>query len=129
MDVVQVKDTFEIPGRVHENILVSTKDIGGALIKDADQYRLYDNKTLNNLCLSKTELRPSKSTNGHRHAGQEEVYIFVKGEGRMEVDYKVFKVKKGDVVLIPDNAFHKVHNTGDFMLEFVCIFDGKRYDQ
>ena len=37
-----------------------------------------------------------------------------------------FKVKKGDIVLIPDNAFHKVQNTGDFILEFVCVFDGKR---
>ena len=109
-----------------DDLHVTTKDIGGVLIKDTDQYRLYDNKTLNNLCLSKTELRPSKSTNGHRHAGQEEVYIFTNGEGRMEVDHREFKVKKGDIVLIPDNAFHKVQNTGDFILEFVCVFDGKR---
>jgi quercetin dioxygenase-like cupin family protein len=103
-------------------------DVGGELIKDNAQYQLFDNKTLKNLMLSKTKLRAGQSTNGHRHAGQEEVYIFTKGEGKMELDYKMFDVKEGDIVLIEDNVFHKVHNTGDYWLEFVCVFDGKRYD-
>jgi len=103
-------------------------DVGGELIKDNAQYQLFDNKTLKNLMLSKTKLRAGQSTNGHRHAGQEEVYMFTKGTGKMELDHKMFDVKEGDIVLIEDNVFHKVHNTGDYWLEFVCVFDGKRYD-
>jgi len=103
-------------------------DVGGELIKDNAQYQLFDNKTLKNLMLSKTKLRAGQSTNGHRHAGQEEVYMFTKGEGKMELDHKMFDVKEGDIVLIEDNVFHKVHNTGDYWLEFVCVFDGKRYN-
>jgi len=103
-------------------------DVGGELIKDNAQYQLFDNKTLKNLMLSKTKLRAGQSTNGHRHAGQEEVYMFTKGTGKMELDHKIFDVKEGDIVLIEDNVFHKVHNTGDYWLEFVCVFDGKRYD-
>ena len=34
--------------------------------------------------------------------------------------------KEGDTILIQDNVFHKVHNTSDFTLEFICVFDGKR---
>jgi len=101
--------------------------VGGDLIKENEQYELYDNTVLKNLCLSKTRLRAGQSTNGHRHAGQEEVYIFTKGHGQMELDHHIFDVKEGDTVLVKDNVFHKVHNKeGPFWLEFICVFDGRR---
>ena len=100
--------------------------IGGKLIRDNSQYELFDNDTLKNLVVSKTRLRAGQSTNGHRHAGQEEVYMFTKGTGKMELDAKIIDVSEGDIVLIEDNVFHKVFNTGDFWLEFICVFDGKR---
>ena len=34
--------------------------------------------------------------------------------------------KRGDGVLIEDGEFHRVHNSGQEILEFVCVFDGKR---
>ena len=108
---------------------VTIDNIDGALIKDNEQYQLFDNKTLKNLVLSKTKLRAGQSTNGHRHAGQEEVYIFTKGQGQMELDHRIFDVKEGDIVLIEDNVFHKVYNKdGPYWLEFICVFDGKRYE-
>ena len=107
----------------------SIENIGGELVKENDQYQLFDNTLLKNLVVSKTRLRAGQATNGHRHAGQEEVYIFTKGEGQMELDHKIFDVKEGDVVLIEDNVFHKVHNIkGPYWLEFICVFDGKRYE-
>jgi len=106
--------------------LVTAKHIGGELIKDDAKYELYDNKLLKNLVLSKTKLRAKQSTNGHRHAGQEEVYHFISGKGQMELDYRIFDVQAGDIVLVEDNVFHKVHNTGDYFLEFICVFDGRR---
>ena len=49
------------------------------------------------------------------------------GTGRMELDDNKFDVQGGDVVLIPDGAFHRVHNTqAHSPLYFVCVFDGKR---
>lgn len=100
--------------------------IGGEMIRDNSQYELFDNSVLKNLVVSKTRLRSGQSTNGHRHAGQEEVYLFTKGSGQMELDHKIFDVEQGDVVLIEDGVFHKVHNRGDYWLEFICVFDGKR---
>jgi len=104
----------------------SAWDIGGEIVKEDDRYLVKDNTELKNLVVSSTKLRAGKSTTGHRHAGQEEVYIFVSGKGQMELDHKIFNVCEGDTVLIEDNVFHKVHNTSDYMLEFICVFDGRR---
>ena len=101
-------------------------DIGGEVVKEDNRYIVKDNTHLNNLVVSSTMLRANSSTTGHRHAGQEEVYIFTKGSGQMELDHKIFDVTAGDTVLIEDNVFHKVHNNTDFGLEFICVFDGGR---
>lgn len=101
-------------------------DIGGDVVKDNETYLLKDNKTLNNLVLSSTKLYRGQATRGHSHEGQEEVYFFVQGTGIMEVDDERFRVNQGDVVLIPDGAFHRVINDGEMHLLFNCVFDGKR---
>ena len=107
----------------------SFHDIGGEVVKDTEVYLLRDNHDLNNLILSSTKLYVGQQTRGHRHTGQEEVYFFVQGHGKMIVGEETdepFSVKGGDVVLIPDNAFHRVINDGDTNLIFNCVFDGKR---
>ena len=107
-------------------IQFTINDIGGEIVKDNETYLLKDNKTLDKLVLSSTLLNPFKQTTGHNHSGQEEVYIFVSGTGTMEVDNEKFNVKPGDVILIPDGAFHRVYNESTEHLYFVCVFDGKR---
>ena len=107
----------------------SWHDIGGEVVKDNEVYLLKDNHDLNNLVLSSTTLYCNQQTRGHRHAGQEEVYIFIQGTGKMIVGEETdapFPVSIGDIVLIPDGAFHRVINDGDTHLIFNCIFDGRR---
>jgi len=102
------------------------------VIHSNETYDVIDNTNLDKLIVSKTILHPGKETGGHNHSGQEEVYIFTKGEGKMVVGTKTYNVKAGDIILIPDGDFHKVWNTtgydiagyGD--LEFICVFDGGR---
>jgi oxalate decarboxylase/phosphoglucose isomerase-like protein (cupin superfamily) len=104
-------------------------DIGGEVVKDNETYVLKDNKTLKNLVLSSTKLYKGQSTRGHRHPGQEEVYFFVQGWGKMIVgdeDTEPFEVSPGAIVLIPDGAFHRVINDGEMHMVFNCVFDGKR---
>jgi oxalate decarboxylase/phosphoglucose isomerase-like protein (cupin superfamily) len=43
-----------------------------------------------------------------------------------EEDSEPFRVIEGDIVLIPDGAFHRVINDGKTDLVFNCVFDGKR---
>ena len=101
-------------------------DIGGKVVKDDNRYVVKDNSAIKNLIVSSTDLKPGKSTSGHSHAGQEEVYIFRQGHGEMEVNHKRFQVKSGDIIFIKDGDFHRVHNTSSEILEFVCVFDGVR---
>jgi mannose-6-phosphate isomerase-like protein (cupin superfamily) len=114
-------------------------NISDVIVKNDDRYIVKDNTKLKNLVLSSTALYPGKSTSGHTHKGQEEIYFFVKGQGEMIVGHQRFPVEKGDVVLIPDGAFHQVINTQmparvhdtsriptDNTLRFNCVFDGSR---
>ena len=99
---------------------------GWNIVKQDERYVVTDNNKLNKLVTSITELNPFHSTTGHSHAGQEEVYIFRSGNGEMEINEKRFKVKEGDIIFIEDGDFHRVHNTSEEELEFVCVFDGVR---
>ena len=101
-------------------------DIGGYVGKQDDRYVVKDNSFGNTLVLSSTLLHARKETSGHKHDGQEEVYFFISGKGKMELDDQLIDVKQGDVVPIHDGVFHKVYNNTDEDLYFVCVFDGKR---
>ncbi len=108
---------------------VRIDDIGGEIAKKDIRYVVRDNTSLKNLVLSSTRLQPGYSTTGHKHSGQEEVYYFVEGTGTIELAQKntinTLRVKPGDVVLIEDGVFHRVHAGADEMY-FVCVFDGRR---
>jgi len=99
---------------------------GWKIVKEDERYVVTDNDTLKKLVTSITILNPQHSTTGHSHAGQEEVYIFRSGNGEMEINKERFKVKAGEIIFIQDGDFHRVHNTSEEKLEFVCVFDGVR---
>ena len=101
--------------------------ISGNIVKQDETYTVIDNNILKNLVVSKTVLHPGKNTSGHCHPGQEEVYHFIHGAGRMKLKDRTFPVNSGDTVLIPDGDFHKVFNDSaidDFV--FLCVFNGVR---
>ena len=107
----------------------SVCDIGGEIVKDNEVYRLKDNHDLNNLVLSSTYLYRNQQTRGHRHKGQEEVYFFVYGFGKMIVGEETdepFEFGPGDIVLIPVGSFHRVINYSDSDMLFNCVFQGER---
>ena len=93
------------------------------LIRDNETYKVYDLTALKDLILSLTELNPGKETGGHAHQEADEVYVFIDGQGRMEIDGKSFSVKGGDVVAVPGGKFHKVFNQGESVLSFWSIFE------
>lgn len=93
----------------------------GKLLRDTDQYRLVD-KELQRLIVSETNLKPNKATNGHKHDGVEEIYIFVAGSGDIQIDEFKQPVMSGDIFAIPDGAFHKVF-AGKLGLRFISVFE------
>ncbi len=104
---------------------VHINDIDGTIVKSDSRYVVEDNTLLNNLVLSSTQLEPKKSTNGHSHPGQEEVYYITHGSGNMQLDDDIISVNEGDIVLIEDGVFHKVES-GQNGICFICVFDGNR---
>ena len=105
---------------------VNVKDIGGKIVKEDERYIVRDNPFGKTLVLSSTYLTGGKSTSGHSHDGQEEVYIFTSGQGQMEIDNKSFDVSEGDIICVDEGEFHRVHNTTDVGLLFICVFEVKR---
>ena len=112
--------------KTQKNIKQTINNIGGKIVKDTDVYTVKDNTHLKNLVLSSTHLRANKKTSGHKHEGQEEIYLFIRGKGEMIIDDDRFEVKEGDAILIEDGVFHQVQNTGHLGLYFICVFDGGR---
>ena len=102
-----------------------TASIEGTVAKLDERYMVKDNTFLKNLVVSSTRLNRLKSTSGHSHKGQEEVYMFLEGYGTMELDDVTYNVEAGDTVLVEDGVFHRVH-AGSEELYFVCVFEGRR---
>lgn len=106
------------------NQKATLRDIGGKIVKEDHRYVVKDNDHLSGLVVSSTELNAGHHTTGHRHAGREEVCMFISGNGQMEIDDVVFDVKPGDVILLEDGVFHKVYAKTD--MYFICVFTGPR---
>jgi mannose-6-phosphate isomerase-like protein (cupin superfamily) len=66
-------------------------------------------------------LPPGTSLGAHRHAGVEEVYYVLAGEGSARVNDETAAIKEGDAVTVLLNEVHSLENSGDRELEFLII--------
>jgi mannose-6-phosphate isomerase-like protein (cupin superfamily) len=57
---------------------------------------------------------------GHTHKTQEEVYVVVRGGGRMKVDAEIFDLKEWDAVRVPAGAW-RGYEAGPDGLEILVI--------
>jgi len=92
------------------------------LVKSDDRYIICDKPLGENLVLSITILHAGKQTTGHSHPVSE-VYFFVEGQGEIELDENRRVVGSKDVVPIKPGEFHRVYNTSDKDLVFICVFE------
>lgn len=98
----------------------------GSIVKQDERYTVIDNTELERLVVSSTDLNPGQATGGHFHNGQEEVYFFISGTGELELNQHRYAIGAGSIVTIQDGAYHRVHNTGNTNLYFVCVLEGNR---
>jgi len=94
------------------------------LVKNSDLYKVYD-LVLEEMVVSMTVLYRDKSTTGHSHDSTEEIYLFLEGKGKMQLNNENSNVASGDIVTIPRGIFHRVFNISDSKLIFLCVF--KKY--
>ena len=55
----------------------------------------------------------------HKHRQNEEIYIFLKGEGEMTLDGEVIKVKEGSCVKVLPDAVRTMESKTD--LQYICV--------
>lgn len=103
-------------------------------LKGKDVYLMFDvAEPAEKLVAGYTFFEPyQRSWPPHNHTDQEEVYIFIKGHGSMEV-YEtpetlsfVHNVQTGDMVTIPFLNYHPVFSQED-PLQFIWCIAGERY--
>jgi mannose-6-phosphate isomerase-like protein (cupin superfamily) len=66
-------------------------------------------------------LQPGAASLPHRLKTSTEVYFILEGEGEMHIDSEMAQVQAGQAVLIPSGSWQHILNTGDIILEFICI--------
>jgi mannose-6-phosphate isomerase-like protein (cupin superfamily) len=70
------------------------------------------------LVVSWVEVKPGGQQAYHSH-DPEQVYVLVCGSGTMHVGDESDSVERGNIVYIPSNTDHYVHNTGGEPLTYV----------
>jgi mannose-6-phosphate isomerase-like protein (cupin superfamily) len=92
---------------------------------DAQPFTTKDGSTIRELMhtasqsLAEATLAPGQATERHHHVLSEELYSFLEGGGRLEVDGEVREVAAGDTVLIPPGAGHTI-TAGANGARFLC---------
>jgi len=67
-------------------------------------------------------LKPGEDIGWEIHNGHDQFFRIEEGEGEIYVNDKVFKVKDGDVVIVPAGSKHNVVNTGNAPLKLYTIY-------
>ncbi len=72
--------------------------------------------------IAKATVKPGVTTVPHHLEATNEIYVIVKGEGKVKLDrLKPTKVEAGDIVFIPAGASQQIANIGKSDLVFYCV--------
>ena len=66
-------------------------------------------------------LEPGTSIGFHDHVDEEEVFIVLRGQGKVDEGGEEAVVNPGDTILTGDGAGHAVESVGDEPLEMVAV--------
>jgi mannose-6-phosphate isomerase-like protein (cupin superfamily) len=134
--VIQCSATAENTHPVHHSRFAdySKREDRIRKLKGKDVFLMFDvPEAADKLIAGYTFFQPyQRSWPPHNHTDQEEVYIFIKGHGAMEVYESpeklcfVTSVDEGDMVTIPMLNYHPVFSQ-DSPLEFIWCIAGARY--
>jgi len=89
-------------GRLRSHFLLDAGDLGSR-----------------NLTVTWVDVPPGGEQRAHSHADSEQVYVIVRGTGRMHVAGDAEQVGEGDLVFIPPGAEHGIVNDGSETLVYV----------
>jgi mannose-6-phosphate isomerase-like protein (cupin superfamily) len=70
------------------------------------------------LAITWVDIKPGSGQRPHKHF-PEQVYVIIKGKGRMRVGDEEEEVREGDLVYIPSNVTHGIKNLLDEKLTYL----------
>lgn len=109
--------------RIDQKVMFAEKSWGSYRVLDAGS----ESHTV------KVTLKPGHGMNYHSHAGRDEVWVVISGEGRAVVDDREREVKAGDIVTMKAGSRHKVTARSQLqMIEVqmgreISVHDKKKY--
>jgi mannose-6-phosphate isomerase-like protein (cupin superfamily) len=89
-------------GRLRSHVLLDAGDLGSK-----------------NLSITWVDVPPGAEQRPHSHADSEQVYVIVRGNGRVRVAGDTERVGAGDLVFIPPGADHGIANDGSEPLVYI----------
>jgi mannose-6-phosphate isomerase-like protein (cupin superfamily) len=104
VDINKVEPERKTPPR-SSWILVSEKTVGSR-----------------NLALGVNETEPGSMVPEHLHESEEEVMLFLEGEGTFVTEDREIPIKPGICIYNPPGSKHKIINTGTTKLKFVWVY-------
>jgi len=75
-----------------------------------------------NLALGVNETEPGSMVPEHLHESEEEVMLFLEGEGKFITNDQEIDLKPGICVYNPPGSPHRIINTGTTKLKFVWVY-------
>lgn len=66
-------------------------------------------------------LRTGKAFQAHYHQDMDEVFIILSGQSRLTVGQESVELKRGDTVVIPAGAVHRMDNIGSEDVEYLVV--------
>jgi mannose-6-phosphate isomerase-like protein (cupin superfamily) len=66
-------------------------------------------------------MEPEKAFRAHYHEDLEEIFIILKGQGKILVDGEEAEMGKGEAVVIPPGIVHEMKNAGGEDLEYLAV--------
>jgi mannose-6-phosphate isomerase-like protein (cupin superfamily) len=91
-------------------------DLSAFTTKDGSEIREFHHTPAQSL--AEASLASGQSTQRHYHAASEEIYFVLEGEGDLDVDGELRRLRPGDGALIPPGAWHEI--TAASPLRFLC---------
>lgn len=79
--------------------------------------------------IKKIEVEIGKRLSYQYHNLRSEVWVIIKGEGKIILDDKLINYKEGDTINIPKGAKHRIENTGNERTVFIEIQTGEYFGE
>ena len=79
--------------------------------------------------IKRIEVNPKSRLSYQYHMKRSETWVIINGEGIVTIEGKIKNIYKGDTIIIPKSAKHRIENTGNDKLIFIEVQTGTYFGE